>query len=468
MGKVHPLLLKLAAAIVLSSASTNTAFHPVGQSWRQRAPNLAPSGMIHFSTTSSKYGTDSDLARSWKKASATSNKKQSRVLKSVRLFRLSPVEMEYLGGLLINMGVYSIAQSFGFTFDKKLSASTSFLEKLEEVVYKFPVFPRVISLIHSRRRVQVMENVSIAVVKDPVSGKLGVDGNTYTSATAERIAYLVLEDLKNVREGIYPVPSDFKLENLVSRDALMAKLRYAYETAMFTSSDKSYTGAVDYKFPPIKSQYFQELAVGLDLPDYYMYDHHSIAGGFLSPEHIAIYDTTAEVVFYGTYNMARRMLLRPLYNAIQRMGVDHEGGRNLKLLDIGTGTACLLLQIREAFPSLELHGLDLSPAMLDYARKKVQNDPSMKSTKLMQASMEDIPAEECSYEFVTQTNCFHELPESVIRTTSFEISRVLKPGGLFLQVEPVQMIDDPSIAGASCVLFDNKFNEPFILDWMQN
>jgi ubiquinone/menaquinone biosynthesis C-methylase UbiE len=192
---------------------------------------------------------------------------------------------------------------------------------------------------------------------------------------------------------------------------------------------------------------------------------------------VAVYDFVTETVFWGTHFMARRMVLRPLAKAIQRMGPKKRGGRGLKLLDIGMGNGSSLLQVREAFPGLELHGLDLSPAMLDHAKQSFRHHPSMDihgythsapSTNLMRASMEDIPMGSGSFDFVTQTNCFHEMPESAIRNTASEVSRILKPGGMFLHLDAPQIQDDSTIASTSRVVFDKKFTEPFMVNWMEN
>ena len=65
--------------------------------------------------------------------------------------------------------------------------------------------------------------------------------------------------------------------------------------------------------------------------------------------------------------------------------------------------------------------------------------------------MEDIPAVDKYFDIVTQTHCFHELPEPAIRQTAIEISRVLKPGGIFVHMDAMQHVDDYCISSTSKV-----------------
>ena len=104
--------------------------------------------------------------------------------------------------------------------------------------------------------------------------------------------------------------------------------------------------------------------------------------------------------------------------------------------------------------------------MLEYGEKTFKAKSSMRNAPLIRASMTNVPFDDESFDFVTETNCFHEMPESAIYGTAKEISRVLKPGGLFVHSDAVQMKDDPSIASVSRVSFDRMFNEPYMMDWM--
>ena len=60
------------------------------------------------------------------------------------------------------------------------------------------------------------------------------------------------------------------------------------------------------------------------------------------------------------------------------------------------------------------------------------------------------------------------MPENAIRNTASEIARVLKPGGVVVLHDTVQICDDASMARTSEALFDAKFNEPYIQDYMKS
>jgi ubiquinone/menaquinone biosynthesis C-methylase UbiE len=285
-----------------------------------------------------------------------------------------------------------------------------------------------------------------------------------TRATVERVAYLILEDLDNVRQGIYPLPSEVRLESQATFKAVSKEIKEFWDLMSF-SSDDTYSGQVDYSDPSsqVASDYIRQLADDVpDLPDYYLTDFHSVPGGFLAPEHAAVYDKLSESVFSGTHFMARRMMLRPIaenISAADRNSAFH-------LLDIGTGTGTFLSQVHEAFPNAYLSGIDLSPAMIAHA-KKMCSLTGM-SASLKQGNMEKIPYDDESFDVVTHSNCFHEMPQRAIRNTALDCARVLKPGGLFIHHDAVQMVDDVSMANLARPIFDKNFNEPYMDDWQHS
>ena len=92
-----------------------------------------------------------------------------------------------------------------------------------------------------------------------------------------------------------------------------------------------------------------------------------------------------------------------------------------KLLDIGSGPGRLLQRLHAMNPALELHGLDISPAMISLARENLAGLP----IDLKIGTVEHAPYEEEMFDLVTCTGSLYlwEHPRECLD----EIWRILKP-----------------------------------------
>lgn len=77
--------------------------------------------------------------------------------------------------------------------------------------------PRVMSLVSSPSPITVEEGIEM--VTKTADGKYELNRLKSSQGGSERLAYLLLEDLNNVREGVYPIPSELRLENQVRQRA---------------------------------------------------------------------------------------------------------------------------------------------------------------------------------------------------------------------------------------------------------
>ncbi len=188
------------------------------------------------------------------------------------------------------------------------------------------------------------------------------------------------------------------------------------------------------------------------LPDYYRQDFHFQTGGYLSPSSARLYDVQVETLFYGAANAMRRVALAPIADEIA--GRDQ---RRMSLLDVACGTGRLLRQIRLAFPALPLYGLDLSQAYLDEAAAHLIN---LRAARLVAGNAEAIPLADASQDIVTTVFLFHELPPDVRGRVTAEIARVLKPGGLLVFLDSMQIGDRPGWDGL-IEAFPVRFHEPY-------
>lgn len=105
----------------------------------------------------------------------------------------------------------------------------------------------------------------------------------------------------------------------------------------------------------------------------------------------------------------------------------HDGER---LLDVGCGTATLLLAAKAHTPTIEAVGIDTDERVLALARKKIAE--SKLKVEILQARAEHLPFPPNSFDIVMSTLTFHHLPTEVKKRAMQEIYRVLKPDGRFL------------------------------------
>ncbi len=249
---------------------------------------------------------------------------------------------------------------------------------------------------------------------------------------------LFVEDAARVRDGTYP-PEEEALGGLMDHVArlrlMMADLPGAIERRV--SGDAGSARA-------------QPEAEGL--PEYFTQDFHFQTGGYLSDESARLYDVQVETLFYGSAAAMRRSGLAPIAQFLK--GRDQ---RTVSMLDLACGTGRFLRQVRLAFPALKLTGIDLSQPYRDEA---VRHMKGLRPAALISGNAEAIPLPDASQDIVSCIYLFHELPPDVRRQVTAEIARVLKPGGLLVFIDSLQMGDKPGWDGL-LESFPVRFHEPY-------
>ncbi len=100
------------------------------------------------------------------------------------------------------------------------------------------------------------------------------------------------------------------------------------------------------------------------------------------------------------------------------------------LLDVGCGTATLLIVVKSRYPSAPVVGVDTDERALAIARKKIAQ--YQLEVEVMQARAEHLSFPTSSFDLVMSTLVFHHLPTEIKQQAMQEIYRVLTPGGRFL------------------------------------
>jgi ubiquinone/menaquinone biosynthesis C-methylase UbiE len=94
-----------------------------------------------------------------------------------------------------------------------------------------------------------------------------------------------------------------------------------------------------------------------------------------------------------------------------------------RVLDAGTGPGRLPIEIAAALPHLRVDGVDLSPQMIDYARRR----PGAERVTFTGADVTDLPFPDATFDLIVSSLSQHHwaVPEQGVR----ELRRVLRPGG---------------------------------------
>lgn len=107
-----------------------------------------------------------------------------------------------------------------------------------------------------------------------------------------------------------------------------------------------------------------------------------------------------------------------------------------RLVDVGTGTAQLLIQIarRPAFEQFELMGTDYFEDMVQQARASVAASRLQERIRIDHNDVHDLPYPDGFCEFVISRSTIHHWSDPVAAFR--EIHRILKPGGVAVIHEP--------------------------------
>jgi len=257
------------------------------------------------------------------------------------------------------------------------------------------------------------------------------------------VLQLQAQDACNVRDGFYPAPVE-EGESLVRHIEAVRR--------MFADLPQSATRRAAKRQTEAAS-----LPEAEGMPAYYAQNFHYQSGGYLTEESAKLYDVQVETLFMGAAGAMRRQALPPIARFMR--GRDQ---RQLKLLDAACGSGRFLHQLAQAFPAMQMTGIDLSLAYLQEAARFLR---SRRSVSFEQANAETLPFENGSFDIVTCVYLYHELPNEVRRRVTAEIARVLKPGGLFVFVDSLQW-GDVEVYDGLLEAFPQRFHEPYYLDYL--
>jgi ubiquinone/menaquinone biosynthesis C-methylase UbiE len=152
----------------------------------------------------------------------------------------------------------------------------------------------------------------------------------------------------------------------------------------------------------------------------------------------------------------RRRLIPPVVRAARALNAS--AARPLRVLDVACGTGHFLRMLGAALPTeAKLFGLDLSPHYIARAREVLPRDLDV---SLVCDNAEHLPFLDASFDVVTSVYLLHEIPDEVRTRVLAEMARVVRPGGLVVVGDSIQLADAPELE-REILAFPSRFHEPY-------
>ena len=267
----------------------------------------------------------------------------------------------------------------------------------------------------------------------------------------QRVADLLEQDWADAKAGYYPV-------ELLFEEAWQDFFRFYPQVCwdLPATWDRAYHQRHSDFSPEVMRQGY---------PDYYVRNFHNQTDGYLSESSANLYDIQVELLFGGKADAMRRRILPPLKRSLAQQ-FKAIAPEEIHLLDLACGTGRTLLQLRASFPKAQLSGIDLSPAYLKKANRLLAQAGGI-NPQLVAANGERCPYPDETFHGVSNVFMLHELPEAVRHQVLEECYRLLKPGGVLVICDSIQLQDSPEFS-PMMLNFSTLFHEPFYENYMQD
>jgi ubiquinone/menaquinone biosynthesis C-methylase UbiE len=157
----------------------------------------------------------------------------------------------------------------------------------------------------------------------------------------------------------------------------------------------------------------------------------------LEPE---IMDTAEEARDYDAMDHA----------TVNRVFVDdflpvHAAGTPGPILDVGTGTAQVPIELCRRDPAYQVTAVDLADHMLAVGRQNVRRAGLEKQLRLERWDAKAMPCPEGAFAAVISNSIVHHIPEPM--AVFVEMVRVVRPGGVLFVRDLLRPDDEPALRG---------------------
>jgi ubiquinone/menaquinone biosynthesis C-methylase UbiE len=156
-------------------------------------------------------------------------------------------------------------------------------------------------------------------------------------------------------------------------------------------------------------------------PAWYVHRWHFLPEGYLSRRSAAWY----EHIVRNLYNQGMEgRIMRTLIDRLRQISP-------ASLLEVGCGPGRFLAASARARVGSDRIGLDLSPFLLERARRRVGN----LGARIVHGNGLAIPSEDSAFDAVVASHYVGHLPEEIRSQAITELARVVRPGGHLLVID---------------------------------
>jgi ubiquinone/menaquinone biosynthesis C-methylase UbiE len=184
-------------------------------------------------------------------------------------------------------------------------------------------------------------------------------------------------------------------------------------------------------------------------PEYYLQNFHWQTDGWLSMRSARSYEYTTESLFSGCQDAMQRQSLVSISEFVAlRRGIVEE--KDITLLEVAAGTGRQHTFLKDNWPEMKTVCSDLSPFYLQEARENMEyfaeytksvTGRDIRFPEYVHAKAEDLPFDDNSFDIITCTYLFHEIPFDVRKAVAREMFRAVKPGGICVITDSFQRCD---------------------------
>lgn len=262
------------------------------------------------------------------------------------------------------------------------------------------------------------------------------------------------QDYENIKENKYSLPWDMNLNHRQFNPLYIASKAAAFVAEATDTLRRREEGRTEEVW--IKSS---------GMPDYFKTFHYQ-SDGWMSSRSAKVYESSTETLFVGRQDAMQRTTLLLMEEAMR--GKDPS---QMSVLEVACGTGRFATFVKDTYPTLDLTLADLSPFYLEEARNNMKYWKRTRASTLslpgvdgngttfLQTKAEELDVADESMDVVYSVYLFHELGRETQDAAAKEMARVLKPGGLLVLTDSVQLGDRPSMDDTLGNFGD--FNEPF-------